>query len=325
MNANRFFCLVVGMILLGFPGGIQAQEKYPSRPIELVVPYAPGGSGDITTRLFSDKLAKVLKVPVTVVNRAGGAGITGTSYVARAKKDGYTLLGGPATAIIIAPIISKEVTYDPLIDLIPLAHFATSPAVFAVRSDSPFQTLNEMIEYARENPGKLKNCVGGIGTECHFSFEILCAKSNVKIGTIPFKGGGEALPALLGGHVDLSSNSVATSASYLKAGQIRGLAITSKTRNPDFPNIPTTAELGYSDASFSVRNGVFAPSGVPRSVLNILIPTLEKVYKSPEVVQRAAKMSVMVEYMGPDEFSELIRSEIRIVEKLARDLNLIKK
>jgi tripartite-type tricarboxylate transporter receptor subunit TctC len=313
------------MILFGFLGGAQAQEKYPSRPIELVIPYAAGGGGDIATRLFSDDWSKFLKTPITMVNRAGGAGVQGTTYVVKAKKDGYTLLSTPLSSILIQPVLSKEVTYDPLTDLTPLAHFNCSPALFAVRSDAPFKTLNELIKYARENPNKLTNCVGGLGTEAYFSFEILRSKNNIKIVTIPFSSGREALTSLLGGHVDLSTNSLSASTSFLKAGQIRGLAITSKTRNPDFPDIPTTAELGFPEVNFGVRTGVFAPSGLPQSVLNILVSSLEKVLKNPELVQRAAKASVEVEYMGPDEFRELIRSETRVVEKLARDLNMTRK
>lgn len=323
MNRSHMFSIVV--ILLAIHGIALAQEKYPSRPIELVVPFSAGGSADIAARIYSEELARTLKVPVNVMNRAGGAGIQGTTYVIRGKHDGYMLLAAPSTAIIVMPVISNEVTYDTLRDLVPLAHFVSAPTVFDVRADSPFMTLGELIEYARKNPGKLKNATGGIGTESHLNLEILCNNLGIKITTVPFASGGEALPALLGGHVDMSSQTLITEAPHIKAGNLRGLALASPTRHPDFPNIPTTAELGHPNVNLRVRFGVFAPAGVPPSVVNVLSPALEKVLKNPEVIDRAKKALLTVEYMGPEEFRKFIESEFRVIEKAAKNANIVKK
>ncbi len=326
MKGYRFCGLVCGLTFLAFLGGTQAQEKYPNRPIEVVVPFGPGGSADIGARVYCEQLAKELKVPVTVVNRAGGTGIQGSTYVKKARQDGYTLLGTTYTALTITPVLSEEVTYDPLKDFIPLGHFASTPNVFDVKSDSPFQTLSELVEYARKNPGKLKSgCGGGIGTEGYFNLQILCANTGIKIVGIPFKSGGEGLPALLGGHVDMLSQTLATDSPHIKAGKFRCLAITSKKRHPDFPNIPTTAELGYPYANFEVMMGLFAPNGVSQPVLNALIPAVEKTFKNPEVVHRATQAMLTVEYMGPDEQHKFLASQIQIVKKVAKDANMIKK
>ena len=162
------------------------------------------------------------------------------------------------------PIISNEVTYDPLKDLTPLAQFAIVPPVITGRSDdSRFQTLKDVIEYARKNPGKLKNAVGGHGTESHFVMEILCAKNNVKITTIPYKSDGEAMPQILGGHVDLATNSLPTQSAHIKAGKLPALAIAARNRVPEFPNIPTVTELGYPDANLVMCVGIFGPAGLP--------------------------------------------------------------
>ncbi len=310
--------------LISFQGMGHAQAKYPSRPIELVIPMAPGGSADITARLYTEDLSKDLKVPVNIVNRAGGAGIQGTSYVARAKKDGYTLLQGSATYLVVMPIISIEATYDPIKDFIPLGFFVSVPSIFDVRSDSPFKNLHDLIEYARKNPGKLKNGAGGLGTVSYFNLEVLCAKNNITITTIPFKSGGEALPAILGGHVDMVAGTLTTEAPQIKAGKLRGLAITSKTRHPDFPEIPTTAELGYPYVNLSTWQGVFAPAGTPLAVVNTLVPTLERIFKNPEIVQRALKAGYVPDYKGPEEFRKFIESEIAAVEKIAKDIKMIK-
>ncbi len=326
MNRYGLSWLVCGLTLITFLGGAQAQEKYPNRPIELVVPFGPGGVADVVARIYSEELARVLKVPIIVVNRAGGSGIQGTMYVIRAKKDGYTLLAPPSTPILLPPVITpKEAPYDPLKDIVPLGRFGDVPSVFGVRSDPPFQTLDELIEYARKNPGKLNNSSVGLAEEGYLNLEILCARSKIKIISIPFKSGAESMNALLGGHVDMTSSTITAQGAQIKAGKLRGLAITSKTRHPDFPNIPTTAELGYPDVNFLIWFGIFAPAGVPQAILNVLVPAVEKVFKNPEVVQRATTAGIRAEYKTPEELRYIIESDIRIVEKVAQDANLVQK
>jgi tripartite-type tricarboxylate transporter receptor subunit TctC len=323
---KRFSCfgLVVGLVLFGFFTAAQAEDKYPSRAIELVVPFGPGGAASVTARSYSDNLSKVLKVPITVVNRAGGTGIQGATYVIKSKKDGYTLLASTDTPLMVMPVISKEVTYDPLKDLIPIGHIGTAPAVFAVKSDSPFKTLAELVEYARKNPGKLKNTSSGIGTESFFNLQLLCQKEKIKITTIPFKSGGEVMVSILGGHTDLSSSSLPSLGSQLKAGTLRGLGISTKKRHPDFPNIPTTAEAGYPDVNLAVWMALFVPAGVPQEVIDVLVPAVEKTFKDPDVVQRAANAGLIVEYLGPEETRKLLELGIGIIKKLAPEAGLIK-
>ena len=316
--------LLFGIVFVGFFGGVQAQETYPVRAIELVVPFGPGGSADVSARAYSDNLAKLLKVPITVVNRAGGTGIQGTAYVIKSKKDGYTLLAATDTPLVVMPVISKEVTYDPLKDVIPIGHLGYAPAVFAVKSDSPFKTLAELVEHARKNPGKIKNATSGIGTESFFNLQLLCHREKIKITSIPFKSGGEVMVSLLGGHTDLSSSSLASLGSQLKAGSLRGLAICTKIRHPDFPNIPSTAELGYPDINLAVWMALFAPAGVPKQVVDVLVPAVEKTFKDPDVIQRATNSGIIVEYLGPEETRKLLESGIGIVKKVAPEADLIK-
>lgn len=325
MKRWQTVALVFGLTLLPFWGS-QAQEKYPSRPIALVVPTAPGGSMDTSVRIYTDELARLLKVPIIVVNRAGGTGIEGTVYVQRAKKDGYTLIQGSENNFIKMPIFNKEeVTYDPLKDFTPLAHYVTVPSVFAVNVNSPFKTLGELVEYARKNPGKLKNGVAGILSGSHFNMEVLCSTNKIVIKTVPFEGAGAPLAALLGGHIDLATLSLTTLAPHIMGGKLRGLAVTSKTRHFLLPNISTTTELGYPEADFLVWNGAYAPAGIPQSVLDILIPAFEKVFKNPEVVNRAKKAGLTVEYMNPEQLRKFMVSQIQRVKKLAQEANLLNK
>ncbi|MFC1816687.1 Bug family tripartite tricarboxylate transporter substrate binding protein [Thermodesulfobacteriota bacterium] len=316
--------LVLGIACLLFWVSAQAQEKYPRRPIELVVPATPGGVNDTSARTYSKELGRILNTPITVVNRGGGAGTIGTSYVIRAKKDGYTLLNSSPN-LVIQPIINKEVNFDPLKDLIHIGQFGTVPIAFCVREDSPFHTLGELIEYARKNPGKLKFGASGMGSVDYFNVQILASKTNIKMVAIPFRGGGQTLISLLGGNVDLTFMTLTTQGGQIKAGKIRGLATSTKNRNPEFPNIPTFTELGYPYPFIIPWFGIFSSAGLPQSVLNVLMPAVEKAFKNPELAQQAIRFGMTVDYLGPKEFRKLIESQFKTVEKIARDVNLIKK
>jgi tripartite-type tricarboxylate transporter receptor subunit TctC len=313
-------CLIAG----GSLGISQAAEKYPSRAIEMVVPFNPGGAADLGARSYSEILAKVLKVPITVVNRAGGTGIQGTAYVIKGKKDGYTILASTDTPLMVMPAISKEVTYDPLKDVVPLGYFGYAPGIFAVRTDSPIKTLPQLIDYARKNPGKLKNASAGAGAESFLNLQLLCAREKIKIVSVPFKSGGEAVVALLGGHTDMSSNTAASLGPHLKAGTLRGLAISSKKRHPDFPNIPTTAELGHPDLNFEVWIALFVPRGVPQQVIDTLVPAVEKAFNDPQARHQAMNAGLVVDYMGPQETAKLLEAGLAAVRKIAHDADLAK-
>ncbi len=312
------------LILFAVFGIASAEDKYPARPIELVVPFAPGGTGDLTARSYSDELARTLKVPITVVNRAGGSGIQGTKYVISGKKDGYRLLAATDTPLVLVPVVNKEATYDPLKDVVPIGYFGYSPLIFAVKSDSPFKTLAELVDYARKNPGRMKTAITGFGTEGHFNVELLSHKEKIKITPIPFKSGGESLVALLGGHVDMAVSSITSLGPQVKGGTIRALAICFRSRHPDFPNIASTAELGYPDVNLATWTALFAPAGVPKQVVDVLVPAAEKAFKNPEVIQRGTQAGVVVEYMGPDGVRKLMESGIQLVRRVAQDADMVK-
>jgi len=277
MKGWRIFLVALGLAFFGFLTVGEAQQKYPSRAIELVIPFAPGGSSDRLARIFGDELARVLKVRVIMVNRPGGSGIKAATYVTMAKKDGYVIFEGTATSLGIMPIISKEAKYDPVKDFIPLGHFASVPSVVSVRSDSPFQTLNDLIEFVRKNPGKLTNASAGFEVS-YINLEVISSQNNIKIKTIPFRSGGETLPAFLGGHVDMLCSTLTTLRGQLEA----------------------------------------APTGVPQQVPDVLIPALEKVFNTPEVIQRATKAGFTVDYMNPEEFRKFLESEIQMIRKIAQ-------
>ncbi len=316
----------IGMVaLLVLTGAIQAQEQYPSRNIEMVIPMGPGGTTDQLARIYADQLGKDLNTSITAVNRAGGTGVQGTAFLTKAKKDGYIISIGSGAWLVYQPVVNKEVPYDPIKDLTPLGFVASVPQVIAVRSDSPFKTLDELVDFARKNPGKLKNSVGGLLTESHFSIELLCYHKNIKITTVPFKSGAESLTALLGGHVDMASNTLSSLSSQIVAGKFRALSISSKTRHPDFPNVPTTAELGYPFINLMAWWGFYVPAGTPQAAVNVLVPAVEKAFKNPEVTQRVTRLGFTAEYKGPEELRKFLEEEIKAVTKVAESAGLIQK
>ena len=322
MKRGRLYGLICGLTFLSFLVGAQAQEKYPNRTIELVVPFAPGGTTDLTARIYTETLAQILKAPVTINNKPGGGGVTGILYVTRAKKNGHTLLHAAGAQMSILPIITPEATFDTLRDFFPLGHFGYVPSVFVVRPDSPVTSFRGLIEYARKNPGQLKNAVGGFGTGSYCNLQILVTKNNLNINTIPFGSGGETIAALLGGHVDMTSSGFMTLGPHIKAGRLRPLATVAKNRHPDFPNIPTTAEEGYPYVNFCDWLGVFAPVGVPQQVQDVLVPALEKVFKDPQVSERAKAVFLTPDYKNPQEFRKFIESENLTWGKVYKDAGL---
>ena len=325
MKGWRCFWLIAAIGLLIYPAGVQAEEKFPSRPIELVVPMGPGGATDIAARCYSEELARELKVSVSVVNRAGGTGIQGTTYVTKSRKDGYTLLASHAAPITTMPIINKKaVPYNAMTDLLPLGQFGYVPSLIVVRSESPFKTLKDLVEYARKNPDKLRSAQGGIGTASHFNQMVLTARTGVKVISVPFQSGAESVTALLGGHVDMAANTLPAVAEHIKAGKLRGLSITTPKRSPQLPDVPTTAEAGYPFVNFIGWYGVFAPAGVPQPVLDVLVRTFQKVFTSPEVKRRAEAAGFEMDYNNPKDFRAFIEEEIIVTEKLAKEANLIK-
>jgi tripartite-type tricarboxylate transporter receptor subunit TctC len=322
MKRDRLYWIVCGLTFLFFLCGVQAQEKYPNRTIELVVPFAPGGTTDLTARIYTETLAQTLKTPVTINNKPGGGGITGILYVTRAKKDGYTLLNAAGAQMSIVPIITREATFDTLRDFIPLGHFGYVPSVFVVRPDSPITSFRGLVEYARKSPGQLRNAVGGFGTGSYCNLQILVTKNNLNINTIPFGSGGETVTALLGGHVDMTSSGFMTLGPHIKAGRLRPLATVAKNRHPDFPNIPTTAEEGYPYVNFCDWLGAFAPIGVPQYAQDVLVKALEKVFKDPQVGERAKAVFLTPDYKNPQEFRKFIESENLTWGKLYKDAGL---
>ena len=314
--------LAVASALLGVACPAAAQS-YPSSPITLVIPLAPGDGTDVAGRAMAEELAKLVKVPVVPVNRPGAGMAIGTDSVVKAKKDGYTILITPNAALVSGRIMNPDtVAYDPVKDLTHLGGATRTPVILVVRGDAPYKTVPEMVEFAKKNPGKVRVATVGPGSVGHFSVEMLNALTGAGLTPVPFKGGAPGITAVLGSHVEVGAFSVGATSGHLKSGAMRGLVVSSKS--PAFPEIPTLTELGYRQNLPGIWFAFYGPAGMPAEVTKMLVPAIEKVVKDPAIAAKLAPLGMVQDYTAPEKIVAEIREEHRILEELAKKAGLVK-
>jgi tripartite-type tricarboxylate transporter receptor subunit TctC len=296
------------------------QERYPSRNVDLIVPMAAGGTTGTLASIFADELGKELKVPVVAINKAGASGTVGAAFVAQSRKDGYTLLAGPGSGMTLAPQLLPNVPFNTLRDFIPITIIGTSPNIIYVKNDSPLKSFEDLMDYARKNPDRLTYGTAGTGSDCHFFMEQMQIYGNLKVSHVPYKGGGEVLPAVLGGHVDFGVSLMATVASQIKGGAARGLIISDDKRNPIFNEIPTTYEKGYRQQFINHWTALFVPAGAPQTVLDVLIPAAQKTVRSENFMKRVENLGCSVKYLTVNEFRNFIAEEEKIAAIIAKEI-----
>src|SRR5437870_4831277 len=254
--------LLAALLLAALP--IQAQDRYPSKPVRLIVPFAPGGSTDIFARLIADRLAPPLGQAVVVDNRAGAAGNIGAEAVARSAPDGYTLLMATTGVMAINNALYRNMTYDAAKDFDPVIFVASITNVLIVPPELPARSVAELIALARREPGKLSFASSGAGSSTHMSAELFKSLSGTDILHIPYKGSGQALPDLMSGRVSMMFENMPGAVSHIKAGKVRALAVTGLRRSSALPEIPTVAESGVAGYEALSWSGIAAPAGTPR-------------------------------------------------------------
>jgi tripartite-type tricarboxylate transporter receptor subunit TctC len=285
--------LLVAVVCLVWAGNSQAQE-YPKGPVQIVIPFAPGGSTDILWRSISEYMAKNIGGQIALINKAGGGGIVGTSFVVNSKPDGYTLLSANSDPLNIAPLFTPDAPYDAEKDITFIAKLAVFPFAITVRADSPFKTLEDLVAFAKANPRKLKSAVAGVGTTPHMINEMFNRDAKVEITAVPFGGGGECVPALLGGHVDMTVLSIAPVKPQVLAGKVRPLALFSPKRFADFPQIPTVAEKGYKTSNIATGVGLGGPKGLSPAIVKKWEDAVDKTMKDPKVIQVVDKLEGLI-------------------------------
>ena len=261
-----------------------AAQTYPDRPVRLVVPFAPAGPNDFLARLVGDKLSKIWEQPVVIDNRGGGATVIGTDAVAKAKPDGYTLLM-VSTSTVVNPSLRKKLPYDTLKDFVPVIELAKSSGILVVHPSSPFKTVSDILAAAKKRPGALSFGSGGVGTATHLSGELLGIMGGVKLVHVPYRGAGPAMVDILGDRIQMTFGAVQPTISYVKAGKLRAIAVSSLKRMPALPDVPTVAETvpGFEADGFW---GISAPAGTPSDIVDKLNADIAHVLAMPAVQQQ---------------------------------------
>lgn len=260
----------------------QAADVYPSRPVKVIVHTLPGAASDIHTRIMADALGKQLGQAFVVENRAGAGGTIGAEAVTKGPADGYTLLGGASSVIVMLPAVSKrKLPYDPDVDLIPIGRIAKFPFVLVVNANSPYKSLADVVAAAKEKPGTLSYGSAGGGTNPHMLGEMLSQLGKVNLVHVPYKGPAAAQTDLLGGQIDMQFDTLSAVKAQIQAGKLRALVVTGKKRLPAIANVPTAEEAGYGQLYLEGWSGLYAPKGTPPAVVDKLRAAFAVVVKTP--------------------------------------------
>jgi tripartite-type tricarboxylate transporter receptor subunit TctC len=260
---------VAALSVVPFVGGTQAQT-FPSRPITMVVPFAPGGPTDIVARVIGERLTESLKQTVVIENTAGAAGTTGAARVARALADGYTLLMGPMSTMSFSPAFFPNLAFNPLTDFEPVGIVASAPIVLVARKETPANTMQEFIAHLKANASKMYNGNAGVGSTSHLACVLLNTQMGVAPTVVPYRGTGPAVQDMLAGQIDYVCDQVTSVMGQITAGAIKPLAVLAPTRSPVLPDVQTASEAGFQGADMVVWNALFAPKGTPHAVVMAL-------------------------------------------------------
>jgi len=310
--------LLVG--LLAACSGAMAQTAYPSKPVTLVVPFPPGGALDIVARALADEMRKHLGQPVIVENRAGAGGTLGSGVVARAAPDGYTVLLGSVATHAIAPGLYRKLAYDALKDFVPITQVTRSPLLVASSAKLNVATLPELIAAARAQPGKLNYASTGNGTAVHLAGEMLKSTANLDVVHVPYKGGSEAITALMTGESAYTVVNVELVLPQVRGGKARALAVTGSRRLAILPDVPTLREAGFAGAEVTTWFGLFAPAGTPKAAVDRL--QRDAATSLQTLTERFAAQGDEAVGSTPDQFAAFVRAEHAKWGKVIKDFGV---
>lgn len=310
LKFNRRQALGSLLALTGAPL-LHAQPTYPVRPIRLVVPMAAGGNGDIIARLIGQDLGSMLGQPVLIDNKPGAGGNIGADQVAKATADGYTLVLGAVGTHAINASLYQRMPYDIQRDFVPVTMMASVPNVLVVHPSLPVKTVKELIAYGKANPGKLSFASSGAGSSIHLSGEMFKSMAGVDMSHVPYKGSAPALTDLIGGQVQLMFDNLPTSLPHIKSGKLRAIAVTSLTRSPSLPDVPTLAESGLPGFEAGSWFGILAPAGTPRNVVDLLNADIQKSLARGDMQKTLVERGFQPSVKGPEQFQQYIAQEIK--------------
>jgi len=308
--------IILSGLLLSLCATVSAQNA--GKPLRLVVPFPPGGATDITARVLSEPLGRALGQPVIVDNRAGAGGSLGMAEIAKSAPDGLTLGLATLSTHGVNPAVYKKLSYDPVKDFTPISELVKAPGVLVVNASLPVKTVQELVAYAKANPGKLTYASAGNGTVSHMWGELFKSSTGTFMLHIPYRGAGPAINDLLAGQVQVYFDQVASSLSHIQSGRVRALAVSWPKRLDVLPNVPTYAEAGLASNNDPSWFGLLAPKGLPPEQTKRINAAVLAVLKDPQVQQKLAQQGLFASGSSPEAFGKQVAGEIQKMSKIAK-------
>jgi tripartite-type tricarboxylate transporter receptor subunit TctC len=308
-------------VIVAWTASAAGAQTYPARPVRIVVPYPPGGGLDVTARIVAVKLAELLRQNVIVDNRPGAGGTLGTDHVAKSAPDGYTLLLAGRGPIAAAPLVYPNLAYVPTKDLAPVSRVVTFPYILVVHPSVPAHNAKELITLARANPGKLNMASGGAGGGQHIAGELFNILARTKMTHIPYKGTGPATIDIMGGHADLGFLDPAV-LPHVKTGRLRAIGVSSRARYEPHPEIPPIHESGLPGYDWNTWYALFAPAGVPTTVLEQLNKTIGQALQQPELRQKLVAAGLMAAHSSADELRANIAQDGELLARVVKEAHV---
>lgn len=287
-----------------------AQDKWPAKPITYIVPFPAGGTTDILARLIGQKLGTALGTTIVVDNRGGAGGSVGSEIAARAPADGYTLLGGTISSHAINVSLYPKLGYDPIKSFSPVVLIGSNPVVLVVAANSPYKTLQDVLNAARAKPKTISSASAGNGTSQHMTLELLAFRSGTQFIHVPYKGSGPAIQDVIGGQVDMMFDTTVVAGPHIQSGKVRAIAVSSAKRLDSLPNVPTIAESGVPGFEVVSWQGIFVPAGVPRPIVDRLHTEIMKILQTAEMQDRLKGLGMQPSTMSTDQMAAFQKAEV---------------
>jgi tripartite-type tricarboxylate transporter receptor subunit TctC len=285
-------------------------QAYPSKPIRVIIPFVAGGSSDIVGRAIASKFQEYLGQPGVVENKPGANGSIAAEFVAKADPDGYTILVGSIGVFSINAALFKDLRYNPVRDFAPITLAVTTPNILVTKPDLPVNSMKELVDYAKKNPGKLSYCSSGTGSSDHLTGELWKQGSGLFAVHVPYRGGAACQTDIMGSQVDISFQNMGAVTNYIKGNRMKAFAVTARTRHPQLPNVPTVLEAGFPDLVVTSWQAAAAPAKTPREVVARLNDATVKALRSPDVRERMTQIGFDVVAGTPEEFGKFMQEEV---------------